>query len=129
MEEKEIKLIDSILKFMIENGFKMNTNYDGDSIIKDGFSNNDIRIELDILLKDLKLINWFENSDCVYRLTIEGKEAAKNGIEKYIESIEQEKKLDTDVKTASIKSLKLSKIAIIISIIAVIASFIVPFLA
>jgi hypothetical protein len=70
----------------------------------------------------------FENSDCVYRLTIEGKEAAKNGIKKYIESIEQEKKLDTDVKTASIKSSKLSKLAIIISIIAVLASFVVPFL-
>jgi len=128
MEKEKIEIIDAILKFMFSNGYEFNTNNNNESDLTPAFETKFFRSEFKSLVSENKLIRKFENSDCVFILTDEGKKASKIGISKYLDEIEQKEQLDIKSKTASVDSVRLSKLAIGVSVLAIIASFAVPFL-
>lgn len=122
------RLIDEMLKFMAGNSYKLHLNFERGKIRELGFTDIEIRAELDILVSEGKLIIYFDKSNFVYILTREGVKAADVGIESYEKEKEEDGRIDRDVKLMSIKSYKLSRIAVWVSIASVIAAAAPPFI-
>ena len=97
-----------------------------------GFEDVDRHSLVEILI-DCDLINYSGSTNYLIKLRPDGYRAAKIGIEKYFEEIEQDKQLDRDEKKANITgvetAIKNSKNSKTISLIAIGISLIVPFLA
>ena len=96
-----------------------------------GFENVDRHSLVDFLI-DCDLIDYSGDTDYWIKLRPDGYKAAKIGIEKYLEEIEQDKQLDRDEKRANITgvetAIKNSKNSKTFSLIAIGISLLVPFL-
>ena len=96
-----------------------------------GFENVDRHSLVDFLI-DCDLIYYAGDTDYWIKLRPDGYKAAKIGIEKYFEEIEQDKQLDRDEKRANITgvetAIKNSKNSKTFSLIAIGISLLVPFL-
>lgn len=127
MEQDKIKLIDEILQFMLDQKCEFNITCNGRNITEKGFERDFFWREWNILIKQKDLIIISEHSDKIYQLTNNGIIAAKIGIENYCIEKEKERILELKAKNASVRSVNLSRWAICVSIIALLASIIVPF--
>lgn len=120
LNQKDIEIADFLLKYMDSIGGKSSLDDYTIKLRKQGFDDFDIHSLVKILIKQLKLIDYVGNSDNWIVLTPEGTKAAKTGIKKYFDEIEQDKQLDRTAKKSSIKGIRnakiLSTVAIVVSI-------------
>lgn len=103
LNEIEIKIADYLLKYLEScGGQSIKDNY-FEKLTQNGFNRFDIYRVIKALIDDFKLIRS-EGAD-EYRLFLkpEGTKAAKIGIVKYLDEIDQDKQLDRAAKKASIK--------------------------
>lgn len=120
---KHSEIADFLLKYLYSVGGRSSLDDYPIKLKEQGFDKFEWHIVRQILIKNLKLISYVGNSDYNIILTPEGNKAAKMGIEKYLDQIEQDKQLDREEKKSSIKGVKNAKV---LAIIAIIASFLLP---
>lgn len=82
-------------------------------------------IEIRKLLFDNGLLIKLYKSDFTVKLSLNGQKALSIGIERYFKELEDEAKIDTTLKTATIENYKFTKK---LSIVAIICSIIIPIL-
>ena len=132
LNRQQVEIADFLLKHLESRGGKSSLDDYPEKLRKQGFDDFDWHTLVKILIDHLGLLDYAGNSDYWIMLTPEGNKAAKIGIEKYFEEIEQDKQLDRNEKLANISGVdtakKTARISIAISIFAVIASIVIPLL-
>jgi hypothetical protein len=132
LNKKQVEIADFLLKHLESRGGKSSLDDYPEKLRKQGFDDFDWHTLVKILIDHLGLLDYAGNSDYWIMLTPEGNKAAKIGIEKYFDEIEQDKQLDRNEKLANISGVdtakRTAKISIFLSIIAVFISVTVPFL-
>ncbi len=132
LNRQQVEIADFLLKHLESHGGKSSLDDYPEKLRKQGFDDFDWHTLVKILIDHLGLLDYAGNSDYWIMLTPEGNKAAKIGIEKYFEEIEQDKQLDRNEKLANISGVdtaqKTARISIAISIFAVIASIVIPLL-
>lgn len=132
LNKQQVEIADFLLKHLESRGGKSSLDDYPEKLRKQGFDDFDWHTLVKILIDHLGLLDYAGNSDYWIMLTPEGNKAAKIGIEKYFDEIEQDKLLDRNEKLANISGVdtakRTAKISIAISIFAVIASIVIPLL-
>lgn len=117
----QIEIADALLKHLIEFNGKSSLDEYPEYLRKRGFNWLDYNIVIQLLIKQLELIDYAGNDDYFINLTLEGNKAANIGMKKYLELREEDIQLDRQAKRASIKGVekanKNSKLAMVIAII------------
>ena len=123
LNDKQIQIADSLLKHLeSRDGKSSKDDYPG-KMQKLGFDYPDVAYICDILINQLELLDYWGDDKYWITLTPDGYKAAKLGLKKYFEILEQEKQLDILAKQASIDGVKKANRN---SIIAIVFAFIVP---
>lgn len=121
LNEEQIKIADFLLKYLDSRGGKSSKDDYPDELRKKGFDNLEVKALVKILIENLGLVGYINDTNQWIMLTPAGNKAARIGIEKYLDDLEHDKQLDREEKRANIKgnetSIKNSKKAIVIAIV------------
>lgn len=124
LTEEQIKLADLFIKHISTINYERDENY----VIYFERTNQATQsqlIEIRKLLFDNGLLIKLYKSDFTVKLSLNGQKALSIGIERYFKELEDEAKIDTTLKTATIENYKFTKK---LSIVAIICSIIIPIL-
>lgn len=131
MGEKEIAIIDAILKYMVQNSGKFNSYSDTIHLeIKSDESEKVYHILDTLSSRELFIKRDPRGNKTAYITTELGKQYAESGVQGYFDKIEMDKQLEKKVKTATIEGIeiakKTAKTSRNIAIIAIIISIVMP---
>ena len=131
LNEKQKEIADYLLKYLEQKSGKSSLD-DYPSVMQNqGFDDFEWNFLKDFMRDQLGLVYYSGNTDYILALTREGFRAAKVGIGRYFELIEEEKELEKINLIYSIEgvksSKKLSKIAITVAIVVPILSVVINF--
>jgi hypothetical protein len=123
LSENQIKISDFLLKYLYSVGGKSSKDDYPEKLNEQGFNKLDWNATIQILIEYYGLIDYVGNSDNWIMLTPEGNKVVKNGINKFLDEIEHDKKLGREEKESSISGVRNAKI---LSIAAIAVSIMIP---
>lgn len=121
----QIEITDCLLKHLQESGGTSSLDDYPEHLSKAGFKEIDCQNTEKILIDELNLIDYVNETKYMIRLTIKGNEATIKGIKQYLEEIQSGKDLEKSEKVAIINNVKISRWNMAISGIAALISVVI----
>lgn len=121
MTDKQIEIADFLLRYLESVDGKSSIDSYPRVMEKQGFDYMEVAFTIEYLIKYTGLIDQWRGGNWI-ALTPDGFKASKTGIKRYLIDVENNKKLDINQKTATIRAVKISKVSMFASVLAVIIS-------
>ena len=108
LTENQIKIADVLLKHIESVGGTSSIDNYPHSLRKNNIEFFDAKPVIQILIQNIGIIDYLDKSDRFLILTPEGNIAAKKGIKKYINDINEEKELQIELAKSNIEANKIN---------------------
>ena len=109
LNDKQIEIADHLLKYLDQKGGKSSLDDYPSEMHQQGFEEFEWSFVKEFLREQVELIYYLGNTDYILALTLAGYKAAKMGIVKYFEMIEEEKQLEKENIINNIEGIRSSK--------------------